>query len=101
MGFENNGAIKRSPNGKKSQTSKLRHDRSRPAASVDVGHEQRGTDAQLSSLNRELNIGGASHSERITVNVMSSLESQTRSVQTLDSEENQARTELPTAKASQ
>lgn len=61
------------------------HDQSCPAASAALGPKPRGADARLSSLKRVSSQGGASHSERITMNTFS-LKSRTRSVQTLDSQ---------------
>lgn len=89
-GIERNGSIRRSPKREKlpsdfsPRSAYNPHDRFCAAISAAVEPKARSADARLSSLKSELNMGGACHSEHITVNGFSSLES-TRSIQTLDS----------------
>ncbi len=65
-----------------------------------VGRELREVGAQLSSLKREISIGRASYHDRITQHAFVSWESQTHSVQMVDSLKNQARTESAATNAS-
>lgn len=89
-GIERNGSIRRSPKREKlpsdfsPRSAYNPHDRFCAAISAAVEPKARSADARLSSLKSELNMGGACHSEHITVNGFSSLE-RTRSIQTLDS----------------
>lgn len=89
-GTERNGSIRRSPKREKlpsdfsPRSAYNPHDRFCAAISAAVEPKARSADARLSSLKSELNMGGACHSEHITVNGFSSLE-RTRSIQTLDS----------------